>query len=339
MQRFGSVTIGRFAQCVATLIYVREHPVTAPLLLATTFVAFWSATLHMLFALCAFFVIFKYVYIKFLRHDVPTALPLWKHLRFPAHGCHRGGGSHFGPENTLYNYIRCVSELKTEVLEMDLRLSKDGHVVLLHDKSVDRTTNGTGNVTSFTLQELKLLDAAWAYPELRGKGITIPTLSEVLHTFAIKYKDLVFFFDIKDKEVVKHLPEIINTWNLSERVMLGAVDPKINSEVLKILPQLPISPDAVTVLKYVLMYSLGLDWVIPTKHAIMGAPVIAMTHPCISKGMINSWTRRQLKVVLYGPLLDDPLYQKEYLEKGVHVLLTDRPDLLRNILGSVKISK
>lgn len=119
----------------------------------------------------------KEIYVRFLRQDCPPALVMGNYpasdkllRRTTIHGCHRGGSSDFGPENTLYNYRRCVTELKTDVLEVqtrallsqrlrlhqiDLRMTKDGEIVLIHDDTVDRTTNGKGSVSSFTLAEIK----------------------------------------------------------------------------------------------------------------------------------------------------------------------------------------
>jgi len=65
---------------------------------------------------------------------------------------------------------------------------------------------------------------------------------------------------------------------------------------------------------------------------MIGAPINKMTASCISKGIVHSWVSRGLKVVLYGPLLDEPQFQKMYLQYGVHILLADRPELLRSIV-------
>ncbi len=96
---------------------------------------------------------------------------------------HRGGRS-LGPESTLYTFQRAV-KLGVDVIEIDIHSTRDGHLVIIHDRTVNRTTNGSGPVAGFTLKELQALDAAhrWSpdkgrtYP-LRGKGIAVPTLAE-----------------------------------------------------------------------------------------------------------------------------------------------------------------
>jgi len=84
---------------------------------------------------------------------------------------HRGAAGH-APENTLASIQKAV-ELACDLVEVDVRRTKDGHLVLLHDERVDRTTNGKGTVAEMTLKVLQTLDA--------GGGHRIPTLQEALH--------------------------------------------------------------------------------------------------------------------------------------------------------------
>lgn len=122
---------------------------------------------------------------------------------------HRGGAEDY-PENTLYSYKQSVA-IGAEVLEMDVYETADGELVVIHDASVDRTTGSTGSVSSFTVAELKTMDAAFRFIPGRGavsdgdesefafRGIatgdqpppagftandfTIPTLEEILQIF------------------------------------------------------------------------------------------------------------------------------------------------------------
>ena len=99
------------------------------------------------------------------------------------------GGNEVWPGETIYAFEQAV-ELGVDILEMDAHITADGVLVLLHDESVDRTTNGKGLVEEMTLDELKQLDAAYqwsmddgaSYP-YRGQGLVIATLEEVFQTF------------------------------------------------------------------------------------------------------------------------------------------------------------
>jgi len=90
---------------------------------------------------------------------------------------HRGWLAKY-PENTLVS-LRAALDLGVDALEFDLHLSRDGHVVVVHDATLERTTDGTGRVSDHTLAELRRLDAGgWRGREFRGERI--PTLEEVL---------------------------------------------------------------------------------------------------------------------------------------------------------------
>ena len=108
---------------------------------------------------------------------------------------HRGandGASTKYPENTLLG-IRAAKEIwGADGVEIDFGLTKDGYVVLMHDDTVDRTTNGTGKVSSFTLEEIKALTVDY----VAGKETTVPTLEEVL--ILAKEIDVVLYCHVKD---------------------------------------------------------------------------------------------------------------------------------------------
>jgi glycerophosphoryl diester phosphodiesterase len=102
---------------------------------------------------------------------------------------HRGASALL-PENTLASFQTALIEHQAPMIEFDVHLSKDGVPVIIHDATLERTTNGKGFVSHFLLRELKNLDAGFQFdPEktgkfpFRGKGLTIPTLEEVLTSF------------------------------------------------------------------------------------------------------------------------------------------------------------
>lgn len=170
---------------------------------------------------------------------------------------HRGGeGS--APENTLAAFAdtaRCAaaSAARSEAavrrmapvewwVETDLRVTRDGHLVLLHDELVDRTTTGIGKVSSFTLQELRKLDAgrwiasradtsgslfSWSGPRFAGQQI--PTLAELFDQFYVAAPELHFMLEVKDiggehgaKQLVN---EIQSRPGLADRCIIIGFDP------------------------------------------------------------------------------------------------------------------
>ncbi len=107
---------------------------------------------------------------------------------WPVNLAHRGASS-LAPENTIEGF-RLAVEAGAGGLELDVHMTRDGHIVVIHDATVDRTTNGTGAVSEMTLEELRRLDAGHNFsPDggptrpYRGRGVRVPTLGEVLREF------------------------------------------------------------------------------------------------------------------------------------------------------------
>lgn len=124
------------------------------------------------------------------------------------------------PENTLANFRACLN--LGIGLEVDVRRSKDGHLVCLHDDTVDRTTDGQGPVSDFTLAELKALDAGgWFDASFRGEKI--PTLGEVLALVAQqKPRSVLVAIDLKgeDERIEADVVQVANELKVLDRLVL-----------------------------------------------------------------------------------------------------------------------
>lgn len=99
---------------------------------------------------------------------------------------HRGAAG-VAPENTVESFRRAVAD-GAEILELDVHATRDGEIVVIHDESVDRTTNGRGLVREMALKDLRLLDAGCRFEQegafpWRRRGVRIPTLRELLDAF------------------------------------------------------------------------------------------------------------------------------------------------------------
>ena len=113
---------------------------------------------------------------------------------------HRGWSSKY-PENTMEAF-RAAIDLQVDQVETDIRVTKDGVLVLMHDERVDRTTNGTGRVCDFTLEELRALDAgSWKGAEYAGAKV--PTLEEFLKLVA-PVEGLTIDFELKEYPTEGH---------------------------------------------------------------------------------------------------------------------------------------
>ncbi|HSM70403.1 MAG TPA: glycerophosphodiester phosphodiesterase family protein, partial [Anaerolineales bacterium] len=129
-------------------------------------------------------VLFSIFVVSVILNPKVPAHPYYEGVDRPLVIAHQGGDG-IWPGDTLYAFEKAV-EIGADVLEMDAHITKDGHIVLMHDETVDDTTDGTGLIEAMTLEELKRLDAAYDWSDDGGQtypyrrlGIQVPTLDEL----------------------------------------------------------------------------------------------------------------------------------------------------------------
>ncbi|MCX5401596.1 glycerophosphodiester phosphodiesterase family protein [Streptomyces sp. NBC_00102] len=129
------------------------------------------------------------------------------------------------PENTLRSFVR-AERAGMDAIELDLHLSKDGALVVMHDAEVDRTTDGTGRIADKTLAELRELDA--------GQGERVPLFEEVLDAVASPIQA-----EIKDAAAARALAEVITRRGLTGRVEVSSFHDEAVAETGRLLPDVP----------------------------------------------------------------------------------------------------
>lgn len=143
---------------------------------------------------------------------------------------HRGVKALY-PENTMLSFRKAI-ELGVDGIEMDIRMTKDGHLVVIHDSDVNRTTNATGPVADFTLAELKQLDAG-SYFSSEYANEKIPTFEEFLDL--VKDKKLLLNVEIKDyrKDVIDKTIKMLEDDKLAETYVITCFDADVTTYVHK----------------------------------------------------------------------------------------------------------
>lgn len=254
---------------------------------------------------------------------------------YPVHAVHRGGGGIFGPENTLYSYEKSL-QYGARLLEIDIRLTRDKELIIMHDSSVERTTDGSGPVNQYTLEELKTLDAAHYYPELKGSDIRVPTLMEFLTLF-VPVSDLLFMFDFKDKESILEAMKMIDSFNIGNRYILCSVFEDSNQLLREIRhsPSVPVVTDIESTFKLTIAHNTGLWFFLPDSNGqnIYGYVLLPSTRPLFTKSLIKNLHKRNLQILVCGDEVSKEECMQECIENGVDYIMTDRPDLLEKILA------
>jgi len=259
----------------------------------------------------------------------------WKSLMLL--GAHRGGGGAW-PENTLYAFTEASKQYPEILLEGDLQLSADGHVVLIHDKTVDRTTEGTGAVKDLTLAQLKALDAAYDFSlddgktfPLRGKGITIPTLDKLLETFP----DRPFLLELKDGETITTSSlELMKKHQAENRILLASFNPEWMNQVRTLAPNMATCYDMTNAMGMLQALRKG-DWdtYIPVAR-VLSLPKKYVRIFKLTPEEIGKIRKKGIMVQVHT--LNTPDSIQRYIDMGVDSILTDYPERLNQVIRQNK---
>ncbi|MDQ7826832.1 MAG: glycerophosphodiester phosphodiesterase family protein [Candidatus Eremiobacteraeota bacterium] len=144
---------------------------------------------------------------------------------------HRGASS-LAPENTMASF-RKAQTLGAEMIELDVHRTKDGALIIMHDDTVDRTTDGQGAVKDLTLREIKALDAgSWFSPDFKGEGV--PTFDEVLQWARGKVKiDIEIKNSMQYPGIEKEIISLLKARGMEKNVIITSFDPQCIKNVKK----------------------------------------------------------------------------------------------------------
>ena len=242
---------------------------------------------------------------------------------------HRGG-SKIAPENTLVAFRQAVEVWEADMLELDVRLTRDGVPVVIHDPTVDRTTDGVGAVGTMGIADLRRLDAGARFRDAEGatpwagRGVRVPTLDEVLEAFP----DVWINIECKVPEVAGPAVETVLRHQAEHRVLMAAEYERWRRGargypgpwgasrhhvlLFRVLCGLPRAAG----------YTPGAD-VLQVPEAWKGRRIV-------TPRFIEQAHRKNIPVQVWT--VDDPGDMARLLEWGVDGIQTDRPDLLARVL-------
>ena len=244
---------------------------------------------------------------------------------------HRGGAG-LAPENTLASFRNGLS-LNADYLEMDAHLTQDGVVVIIHDDTIDRTTDGAGRIHDFALADLQKFNAASKYANGTTERQMIPTLAQVLDT--VKPTKARIEVEIKvppwgrDAGIEQKILDEISSRQMLDRVQISSFDFNVLKEVKKLNPRM----------KTVALVTAGFyranDVSQPAKIAeqiqALGAEFFASNKDFLSPGLVEEMRQRKIQVEVWT--VDSDTEMKKFIAMGVDGIITNRPDTLNRVLG------
>lgn len=285
--------------------------------------------------LIALYIIHFILYFAF----VPKQPDIFTGLKKPMLIAHQGG-EQLAPSNTIIAFD-LARQYEVDVLETDIHMTKDGHLVAIHDATVDRTTNGTGRVDSFTLAELQQLDAGYHFKDLngnysyRGKGAYIPTLEELFQRYG---QDYYFNVEIKDRypqdgesEIEQKLWELIKKYNLQSKVIVASFDNSIVKRYEEFAQgESPLGAGKAEVVKFVLTSKAFLSGYYRPGSQVLQIPTENSGFNLKTKQIIKDAHRLNMQVHYWT--INDKETMRDLLELGADGIMTDRPDLLLEVM-------
>ena len=244
------------------------------------------------------------------------------------------GADHLWPGNTMLAFQGSY-ELGVDVLELDSQITSDGVIVVIHDDTVDRTTDGTGRVDSMTLEEIQALDPAynWAGPAgdqpYRGEGLTVPTLQEVLEAFP----DVGVNIDMKadDPRVPQATCDLIRRTGREQTVLVASFIQRNLHEFRRLCPEVATSAGPDEVRNFLILNLLGLGRATRPAADAFQVPVSQGSIPVVTRPFVRGLRERNVQLDVWT--INDEAEMRRLFDLGVPGIITDRPDLALGILG------
>lgn len=243
---------------------------------------------------------------------------------------HRGGAA-LAPENTIAAFDSGL-RLGADGLELDVRCSRDGVVVVHHDRTLDRTTNQRGDVAAFTSHDLARVDAGYRFGAgddrpFRGQGIGVPTLADVL----ARYRDCRIIVDVKINSATfaAAVVQVVRASGAVDRVCVGSSGRRALRAARTLEPALATSAAREEV-RWAL-YRCWCRW--PVARVAYGGyqvPEVAEGTRIVSPRFVRYAREAGLAVQIWTVNTVDAATR--LLAWGVHGLITDRPDLIVSLV-------
>lgn len=248
------------------------------------------------------------------------------------------GGELLRPSNTLPAFEHAV-ELGVDVLEMDVHATADGAIVVMHDDTVDRTTDGTGAIKEMSLDEIKALDAGdyWTADDgvtfpYRGQGITVPTLDEIFAAFP----DMPMNIEIKQAEpsMVGIFCDKLREYAMTDQVLVASFHDSVMQEFRETCPEVATSMTETEIRPFFVLNTIYLGATYQPPGTAFQVPEYSGDLHVATERFVRGAHAQNVDVHVWT--VNDASDMERMLALGVDGIITDRPDLLLQLLGRME---
>lgn len=293
--------------------------------------------------------------------------------QLPLIAAHRGGGDN-NPENTMLAFREAVKTIGVDIIESDLYLTKDGYLVYNHDSYIDETCNINGDLTleevedlcdnkenrhyikDMTLAEIQQYNFGYYFEDengeriykdatdLEGMGLQIATVDQLFAEFYAEYPDLMFIVEIKNSgelgyEACRILYETLQAYpGYMDQIVVGTFHDEIETELKTKYPNLLRGAPTGTAAKFVLTQYLGVNLFDNSDFACLQIPMSyklkGIELDLTAQTIVNRAHRRNISVQYWT--INDPDEMRQLIEMGVDCIMTDNPELLKQVLDEYR---
>jgi glycerophosphoryl diester phosphodiesterase len=226
------------------------------------------------------------------------------------------------PENTLAAVERAL-DLGVDLVEIDVHATRDGHLVVLHDATVDRTTDGYGAVRDMTLAEARRLSAGrWFAPSFAGERV--PTLAEVLELTRRRVPLLV---EVKPRGISGLVIETVRDLRAMEDVILQSFHPASVREVRELERRIPA---ALLVGRVPVGHTRWRGRSLVKKALQVGANALALSHLAATRSLVDEVHRRAMSLWVWT--VDEEIAMQKMIQIGADGVITNHPERLHRLL-------
>jgi len=261
--------------------------------------------------------------------------PYLEGLRPTLHIAHRGGAL-LAPENTLPAFRAAVQRWRTDVLELDVHASRDGELVVSHDPTVQRCTDGHGRIADHTLTELQRLDAGFRFSSdggqtcpFRGQGVRMPSFREVLRAFPGTRMNVEVKTDAPGIESA--VAALLRAESAMNRVCLGSELDPLAVRLSEAAPEVCAFYPREALTELVLAIKSGAEPADDPRFQVLDMPLDYGEVRLVDGPFLEATARLGRWVNVWT--VDDVDTMRTLVGLGVGGIMTDRPDLLREVLG------
>jgi glycerophosphoryl diester phosphodiesterase len=243
---------------------------------------------------------------------------------------HRGGAG-LAPENTLAAFLRAAHDWHADMIELDVRGTRDGECVVIHDATLERTTSGSGAVADCSLDELRTLDAGWRFsPDgtsfpFRGTGVRITTFDEVLEALP----DMLFTVEIKTAAAQPGLAAAIDRHHAHERVIVAGMHDADRTRFRHYAG--PRSASSEQLYRFYLAHRLRLAGLVPLAAHVVQMCETWKGRRLLTPRFVRELARRGIPVHVWTVNREADMHR--LLDWGVAGIMSDYPDRLARVLN------